>query len=142
MTALLLRLILAVLLSVATLTAQTQPSTRIEVMVLGSMHLQQPDPSALPVNVAGVRHAVRAFAPGAVVIEPWLHSSIDPATTFNYPRLADRTTLGSRRVCASRAPAASGMMRPAQALTITTMAATRSLILWNIRATRAASLCE
>lgn len=92
MTAQLLRLTIAVMLSGASLAAQARTTARVEVMVLGSMHLRQRDPAAPPVNVAGVRQAMRAFAPDAVVIE-WLHPSIDPATTFNYPRLADRAAL-------------------------------------------------
>lgn len=63
-----------------------------EILVLGSPHLRGIGATEPRINIAGVLQAIRPFAPDAVVIE-WLHPSIDPASTFNYPSLGDRQTL-------------------------------------------------
>lgn len=73
------------------LNAQVIPS-KPEIMVLASPHLRGIGETEARINVAGVLRAIRPYAPDAVVVE-WLHPSIDPSTTFNYPARGDGQTL-------------------------------------------------
>lgn len=77
----------------AALLAAAAPGRAAEVVVLGSLHLRQSPAGGVPVAVPAIRQRVVAWRPDQVVIE-WLHPSIPAESTFNYPRLGDRRTLG------------------------------------------------
>jgi hypothetical protein len=67
-------------------------NSKIDVMVLGSLHLRQISKEEMPVSVELIRQSIEKYKPDHVVVE-WLHPSIDPAETFNYMKFEDFETL-------------------------------------------------
>lgn len=61
-------------------------------MVVGSPHLRQLDPGAVPVAITQIRVSLSGFRPDHIVIE-WPHPSIPAESTFNYRSLGDLPTL-------------------------------------------------
>jgi hypothetical protein len=70
----------------------TSAGQPVDVMVVGSPHLRQLGPAAVPVATAQIRASLSRFRPDHIVVE-WLHPSIPAESTFNYRPLDDLPTL-------------------------------------------------